>query len=61
LGYFGSEDFDLESIVGLTDQHIKTINDSNVYELTLEELVGKERMEELTKQADSTIDEETRP
>lgn len=51
LGYFGSEDFDLESIVKQNGHDYKAFNDENVYELSLEELVGKDKMEELLRDA----------
>ena len=48
LGYFEDGDWDLESIMAKAGQEkVKTITDDNVFEMTLEDLVGKDKMNEL--------------
>jgi len=53
LGYFEDGDWDLDSIVAKTGQSVKTINESSVLEVTLEDLVGKEGMREILKESES--------
>ena len=54
LGYFEDGDWDLDSIMAKTGQTIKTVTESDVLEVTLEDLVGKERMQELLKESESS-------
>jgi hypothetical protein len=58
LGYFGSDDFDLNSIVEQNGHSYKTVNNENVYEMSLEDLVGKDKMDELIREAEAA---ESRP
>lgn len=44
LGYFQQEDWDLESLVQQKGEKVRTVTDNDVWELTLEDLVGTEKM-----------------
>jgi protein import protein ZIM17 len=44
LGYFQEEDWDLESLVQQKGEKVRTVTDNDVWELTLEDLVGTEKM-----------------
>jgi protein import protein ZIM17 len=44
LGYFQQEDWDLESLVQQKGAKVRTVTDNDVWELTLEDLVGTEKM-----------------
>jgi hypothetical protein len=49
LGYFGDSDWDIESVLAKTGQQdgFKKFTDDSVFEITLEDFVGKEKMDEL--------------
>lgn len=59
LGYFQDGDFDLKSIAESRGEKIKTVTEDNVLEITLEDLVGEEKMNELLREDND--DEEKRP
>jgi protein import protein ZIM17 len=44
LGYFQEEHWDLESLVQQKGEKVRTVTDDDVWELTLEDLVGTEKM-----------------
>jgi protein import protein ZIM17 len=44
LGYFQEENWDLESLVQQKGEKVRTVTDNDVWELTLEDLVGTEKM-----------------
>jgi|UPI000581AEC3 hypothetical protein len=58
LGYFDEGEFDLNSIAETAGEQIKTFTDGNILEMSLEDVIGKEKMEQVLKksaeQKDST-------
>jgi hypothetical protein len=70
LGYFQEEDWDLESLVQQKGEKVRTVTDNDVWELTLEDLLGTEKMNRVLEsvqdgdkdtEVQETIDEEALP
>lgn len=47
LDYFGEADWDIKKIMAEHGQQVKTVTGDDVLEMTLEDLVGKERMQQV--------------
>jgi hypothetical protein len=58
LGYFQEEDWDLESLVQQKGEKVRTITDQDVWELTLEDLVGTEKMNKVLQESASIKESE---
>jgi protein import protein ZIM17 len=56
LGYFQEEDWDLESLVQQKGEQVRTVTNEDVWELTLEDLVGTEKMNKILQETNDKED-----